>query len=87
MFSEENTNKGENDILIIETAYRKTLYRLTMQDVPGLKQIQWRSQDLSKGVLEYVHKGCVQNFKPHPLVNRQGQVSNCQGERILNLSS
>ena len=39
LFSEENTDKGENDNLIIETGYRKPLCRLTMQDVPGLKQI------------------------------------------------
>lgn len=31
-------NKGENDTLIIETGYRKPLCRLTMEDVPGLKQ-------------------------------------------------
>ena len=38
MFSEENTNKGENNTLIIETGYRKPLCKLTMEDVPGLKQ-------------------------------------------------
>ena len=31
-------DKGENDTLIIETGYRKPLCRLTMEDVPGLKQ-------------------------------------------------
>lgn len=39
MFSEENTDKGDSDNLIIETGYRKPLCRLTMKDVPGLKQI------------------------------------------------
>ena len=38
LFSEENTDKGENDTFIIETGYRKPLCRLTMEDVPGLKQ-------------------------------------------------
>ena len=42
---------------------------------------------LGKGVLEYARKARVQNFKPCPLINRQGQSLNCQRERVLNVAS
>ena len=40
---------------------------------------------LDKGVLEYAREARAQNFKPRPLINRQGQSSNYQRERILNI--
>ena len=42
---------------------------------------------LGKGVLEYARKARAQNFKPRPLINRQGRSSNCQRERVLNIAS
>ena len=45
---------------------------------------------IGKGVLEYVHKVRAQNFnnfKPHPLINRQGRSSNCQRICVLNVAS
>ena len=42
---------------------------------------------LGKRVLEYARKARLQNFKPRPLINRQGRSSNCQRERVLNVAS
>ena len=42
---------------------------------------------LGKGVLEYAREARAQNFKPRPLINRQGRSSNCHRERVLNVAS
>ena len=38
--------------------------------IPNLNMYRSVARILGKGVLDYVHKVCAQNFKPRPLINR-----------------
>ena len=69
------------------TCYNRICPWPTAQEYAEMAKTKGVARILGKGVLEYACKERAQNFKPRPLINRQGRSSNCQRERVLNVAS